>query len=96
MIGNDPAAAMGHSRNAGERSCPRSRQHAEVNAQVKNGDTALILAAQYGHTDCVTALIAAKAEVKAQDNNGETALTLTQQHQQPEIVTALKAAGARE
>jgi hypothetical protein len=45
-----------------------------VNAANYTGDTALILAAQYGHAATVSALITAGASVSAAGNNHETAL----------------------
>ena len=48
--------------------------HADINAQKRDGSTALMLASKYKHTEIVTELINHNADVNLQDNNGNTAL----------------------
>ena len=61
-----------------------------------NGDTALILAARYGHTELVAALIAADANIHAVSNDGRTALMIAAANGRLEIVAALTEAAAAE
>jgi len=68
---------------------------AEVNAQDKNGDTALMAAAEKGHRVIVQELLAQDGiEVNAQDKDGDTALIVAAGKGYKEIVRALLAKGA--
>jgi ankyrin repeat protein len=49
---------------------------ANINAASNNGTTAVMLAAESGHTATVTALHSLGADVNAADNNGATAIML--------------------
>ena len=44
---------------------------ADLNMEAKNGDTALILAANRGYTDCVKVLLKAGADVNGKNKKGE-------------------------
>ena len=48
----------------------------DINADIRNGWTALLIAVSWGHLDIVKLLIAAGADVKAQTNTGWTATNL--------------------
>ena len=58
------------------------------------GHTPLHLAADSGHTDTVTALLAHGADVGAKNNDGDTPLHLATWNVHPDTVTALLAHGA--
>jgi len=66
---------------------------ADVNAKRGGGVTALMMAAQNGHTVVVKALLTAKADVSA-SAYGVTALALAEQHGHADIAQLLKTAGA--
>jgi len=68
---------------------------AEVDHQLENGATALMLAAQHGHLDVIYVLLSAKADVNIEASNGATALTLANVHRHFKAVEMLKRAGAR-
>jgi ankyrin repeat protein len=61
-----------------------------------DGWTALMFAAQGGHTDVVKALLDANAEVDVQNKNGETALDLAMQNDRKEIVNLLQEVGKKQ
>ncbi len=61
---------------------------------VQNGDTALIVAARYGHPTIVGLLIAVKAPLNAQTLRGSTALYIASDRGHTECVRALLKSGA--
>ena len=67
---------------------------ADVNAKNQQGNTALILATCYGHTEVVKFLIAAKADVNITNEYGDTALIGAGWNDYIEIAKMLKKAGA--
>ncbi len=67
---------------------------ADVNAQHKNGGTALMWASSKGHIEVVRALLAAKADVNARDGMGETALMKASFKGHVEVVRTLLTAKA--
>ncbi|MCB9027270.1 MAG: ankyrin repeat domain-containing protein [Bdellovibrionaceae bacterium] len=66
----------------------------DINVQDKSGTTALIWAAQNGHTDTVKLLLDNAASVDVQDRDGYTALILAAHNGQTETVKLLLASGA--
>src|SRR5690606_2102738 len=48
--------------------------NANIDIQNSDGDTALMMASQYGNTEIVKLLIENNANIHIKDNNGETAL----------------------
>ena len=68
---------------------------ADVDAQTKDGLTALMFAAAFGHTEIVQAVVDAGADVNAKLKTGRTALTLAAQASHIETVNILKQAGAQ-
>jgi len=50
------------------------RERADVNAQTANGDTALILAAVWGHTEAVRFFLSRNADVSLRNKDGKTAV----------------------
>ena len=68
---------------------------ADINAKDKWGNTALMLASRYGHTDIVKMLIEAGANVNVKDKNGNTALELAKDKGHTKIIELLKEAGAK-
>ena len=68
---------------------------ADVNARIRDGGTALMIASQNGHVTVVTALLAVGADVNAKANSGATALLRASQEGRYAIVVALLAAGAK-
>jgi len=66
----------------------------DVNGVDDQGNTALILAARFGHNDVVTALLLAKADVKVKNKDGKTALMLAAEGGHDQTVAALTQAGA--
>jgi len=67
---------------------------ASPNARTREGRTALMLAARWGHARILDRLIAAKADVNATNAAGLTALIVAETWH-PELVPPLRAAGAR-
>jgi ankyrin repeat protein len=65
---------------------------ADVNAASTEGDTALIRAAQGGHTQTVKTLLERGADVSAVNSQGKTALEVAKERGRTEIVQLLKAA----
>jgi ankyrin repeat protein len=65
--------------------------HADANLQDNDGNTALMLAVQFGTADQVRALIAAGANVNSRNKRGESALDLAKSGQ---IAAILRTAGA--
>lgn len=63
---------------------------AEVNLQDQEGDTALMVAARWGHLDAARVLLMAGADPHLKNHAGQTALTLARQNQTPEWVTLLE------
>ena len=63
---------------------------ADVNAKRIDGDTVLIWASKYGHTEIAAMLLAAGADVNTKNHNGWTALHLASQNGHTEIVKLLK------
>lgn len=59
-----------------------------------HGNSLLMKAAQYGHTDTVQELLQRGARTNYRDGDGDTALTIAERYKHLEIVTLLKAAGA--
>jgi ankyrin repeat protein len=66
-----------------------------VNATSKSGETALMLAAMWGHIEIATSLIAKGAQVNAKANDGRTALSLAISHKRASMTALLRQAGAR-
>jgi len=66
----------------------------DLNLKDKDGNTALILAADKGHTDIVKALIAANADLNLQNKNRDTALTVATDKGHLKNVKSLIAANA--
>lgn len=64
-----------------------------VNKKNRDGKTALMLAAWYGHTECVELLLKAKAIVNMGDNYQSTALTLAADEGYPDCVQKLLEGG---
>ena len=65
-----------------------------VNAAARNGRTALIVAANGGHTEMVTALLAYPGvDVNAADGDGRTARVLAKARGHVDIASLLRAAG---
>jgi ankyrin repeat protein len=71
---------------------------ADVNACDRDGYTALMMAAQYGHgyPAIVQMLLDAGADVNAKNQSGETALMLAKEYNRTVIISRLKKAGANE
>ena len=67
---------------------------ADVNAADNSGNTAVIFAAVYGHTEVVEALAGGNADVNAADDNGNTAVILAAGEGHTEVVEALAERGA--
>ena len=65
-----------------------------MDAQNKDGWTALMLAAQKGHEQVVRDLLEAGAVVGAQDNDGVTALMFAAQNGHEQVALVLLEAGA--
>ncbi|HJZ12402.1 MAG TPA: ankyrin repeat domain-containing protein, partial [Acidobacteriota bacterium] len=68
---------------------------ADINARDDDGYTALMLAAQFGHTETLQRLLTARADIEARDKNGETALMKAASHSRLLAVKALIASRAR-
>ena len=66
----------------------------DVNAKDKNGDTALILAANNGKVEVVEKLLGKGADVNLADKNGNTALIWAANNGKVEVVEKLLAKGA--
>ena len=64
--------------------------------KTRRGDTALIVAARWGHADIVRILLEAGAKVNAKNQNGTTALMAAERGGYDEIVEMLKKSGAKE
>jgi len=60
-----------------------------------HGTTALMLAAQNGHSDCVRALVDAHADLNAKTDHGTTAATAATLNGFDEIASMLKLAGGK-
>lgn len=67
----------------------------KVDSRDKNGATALMRAAENGHTDVVKLILSKKADTNAIDNNGYTALMVAAENRRPGIIKALVPAGAK-
>ena len=67
---------------------------ADVNARNQDGWTALHLATQNGHKDCLEVLIKAKADVNARNQNGRTALHVAALNGHKDCLEALIKANA--
>ena len=72
------------------------KEGADVNERDARGQTALMWAVQYEHTELVELLIANGADVNAKDNDGWTALIWAARCGHTETVKPLKKHGARE
>jgi ankyrin repeat protein len=68
----------------------------DVNATDGNGDTALLIAARFGHDHVTRVLLAAGANMKVRDKDGKTPLMVATAGGHEEVVAALQQAGARE
>lgn len=66
----------------------------DVNVQLYNGASALLMAVTKGYTSIVKLLIDAKADVNVKDNLGNTPLRLARYHGYDDIYDMLKKAGA--
>ena len=64
-----------------------------MNAKANKNNTALMLAAFKGDTNCVKALIAAGADVNARNTDGRTSRNLAAEH--PAVLAILQTAGAK-
>jgi len=71
---------------------------ADINARNKDGDTPLLLAAEYcvGDTNMAGFLIAYGADVNARDKRGYTALTIPKYYLCPKLTALLREHGARD
>jgi ankyrin repeat protein len=65
-----------------------------VNVKAHNGESPLLVAAQYGHAACLAALLKAGADVNAKTNSGRSPLHVAAQHGQVACIEALLKAGA--
>jgi hypothetical protein len=65
----------------------------DVNGVDDQGNTALILAARFGHNEVVRALLLAKADVKVRNKDGKTALMLAAEGGHDQTVAALTLGG---
>jgi len=65
----------------------------DVNGVDDQGNTALILAARFGHNEVVRALLLAKADVKVKNKEGKTALMLAAEGGHDQTVAALTLGG---
>jgi len=65
----------------------------DVNGVDDQGNTALILAARFGHNEVVRALLLAQADRKVKNKEGKTALMLAAEGGHDETVAALTQAG---
>ena len=70
-------------------------QGADVNAKDNLGYTALMYAAENGHTETAQALLAHGTDVNAKDNFGWTALMYAKEMGYVETIRMLKKAGAK-
>ena len=68
---------------------------ADVNATSNNGETAIMYAANQGHTAVVEALAGRGADVNAADNNGETAMMFAADQGHTDTVKALQSFNLR-
>jgi serine/threonine-protein phosphatase 6 regulatory ankyrin repeat subunit B len=69
---------------------------ADVNAQTKEGYTALMMASVMGHTEIAKLLIEEGADVNAQTKDGWTALMRASSEGKIEVAELLRKAGAKE
>ncbi|QHV14412.1 hypothetical protein C5O10_08730 [Akkermansia muciniphila] len=67
---------------------------ADVNAKTKDGETALMLAVDEGHTSCVKTLLEVGSDVNAENKNGWTALMAAVAKSNVDCVKVLLEAGA--
>ena len=67
---------------------------ASLNTRTEYGDTALLLAAAYGHTDLALALLEKGADTDMQNEKGNTALTYAAWYGRTDITHAILAQGA--
>jgi uncharacterized protein len=67
----------------------------DVDANDKNGYTALIISAEKGNANIISQLLAKGADVNSKTNGGVTALWIATHEGHNDIVKILKAAGAR-
>ena len=70
------------------------RWHLDVNTKTNNGNTALMLASEKGHTEIVAMLLDNEADVNSKSNNGWTALMVASYDGHTEIVEMLLKNGA--
>ena len=68
---------------------------ADVNAKMRHGETALMLAARKGRTEIVKTLLENGADPNVKNMNGETALKYASRYKHTETVQVLKDAGGR-
>jgi len=69
-------------------------KHADVNATVEQGETALMTAASFARSDCLDALVTGGANVNGKNANGDTALDKACQRSDTESVSELIRLGA--
>jgi ankyrin repeat protein len=69
--------------------------HADVNANDKDGYTPLHIAAQQGRDDVVKLLLAGGADVNAKDDKGETPLQLAKSSDKTATVELLRQHGGQ-
>ena len=69
---------------------------ADVNAQDKDGWTALMLAANWGCTEIVQLLLYMEADMNLKNKDGETAVMLAIKREHRGAVSLLRNAGAKE
>ena len=62
---------------------------ADIEAKNNYGNTALILAARYGHDKVVTLLLAGGADIEDKNGSGDTALILAAYNGHDKVVTLL-------
>ena len=92
--GRTPLRASCGAERAPRGRCGADIARATVDLANNDGRTPLLAAAQNGHHEVATALIAARANVDLANNDGRTPLLTAAQNGHHEVVTSLRAARA--